>query len=159
MNTTQPNESVKDFLYDAKKLLLDDLPERTPMAIYGYTKLHVYTYPNWDIVRNFDQFVSYIENNPMPALISFDHDLADVHYEKFLSPNTTAERRQAWEEYHELANRERTGYDCLQWLATYCHDHNVAFPQMLIHTMNTVGYDNMVFYYRSALRNKFIRLN
>lgn len=96
----------------------------------------------------------------MPKLISMDHDLADIHYKLFLSPTTEAEKQSAWTAYHERTDaREMTGYDCLKWLAEYCHDNTLIFPQLLIHTMNAVGCDNMVFYYRAALRNKFIRIN
>ena len=158
MNTT-PDE-IDDYLYDAAKLLLDDDVNRTPEAIYAYTNNPLYTYPNWDIVRNYGEFTAYIATHPMPKLISFDHDLADIHYETFLTPATIAEKQAAWTEYHEReGEREMTGYDCLKWLADHCHDNAVIFPQILIHTMNTVGYDNMVFFYRSALRNKFIRIN
>lgn len=156
MNTT---ELTDHYLYDAPKLLLDDDVKRTPEAIFGYTKNKFYQLPNWDVVRSYDEFVKYIKNNPMPKLISFDHDLADVHYKVFLSPETEAEQQAAWTEYHERDEREMTGYDCLKWLCEYCHDNSVIFPQILIHTMNTVGYNNMVFYYRSALRNKFIKIN
>jgi hypothetical protein len=158
MNTT-PDE-VDDYLYDTPKLLLDDDVDRTPEAIYGYTKNPLYTYPNWVVVRNYNEFVAYIKSSPMPKVISFDHDLADIHYKTFLRPAGDAAKQAAWTEYHEReGDREMTGYDCLKWLADYCHDNAVIFPQILIHTMNTVGYNNMVFFYRSALRNKFIRIN
>lgn len=155
-----PDDSINHNLYDATKLLLDDDKRRTPEAIYEYTKNTTYTYPNWDVVRNYDQFVEYIKTKPMPKLISLDHDLADIHYKTFLTPPTEAEKQAAWVAYHErIDEREMTGHDCLKWLAEYCHDNTLIFPQILIHTMNTVGYNNMVFYYRAAVRNKFIRLN
>ena len=158
MNTT-PNE-VDHYLYDTVKLLLDDDVKRTPEAIFGYTHNPLYKFPNWDVVRSYKEFTEYIVTHEMPKLISFDHDLADVHYETFLTPNGEAAQQAAWTEYHEReGEREMTGYDCLKWLANYCHDNAIIFPHILVHTMNTVGYNNMVFYYRSALRNNFIRIN
>lgn len=43
------------------KLYLDD--QRTPIE------------KGWTVVRNYKEFVAYIENNAMPDIISFDHDL------------------------------------------------------------------------------------
>lgn len=43
------------------KLYLDD--QRTPVE------------KGWKVVRNYKEFVAYIENNAMPDIISFDHDL------------------------------------------------------------------------------------
>ena len=31
----------------------------------------------WHIVRSFDEFVDYMLNNPVPEVISFDHDLGE----------------------------------------------------------------------------------
>ena len=94
----------------------------------------------------------------------FNHKPTDlcrwvVDYKTFLNPITDEKKQKAWVEYHNQESREKTGYDCLKWLIDYCHDNNLIFPQLLIHTMNEVGYTNMVYYYRNALRNKFIKLN
>lgn len=45
------------------KLYLDD--SRTPLE------------KGWDVVRNYDEFVAYIETHSMPDIISFDHDLCE----------------------------------------------------------------------------------
>ena len=59
-------------------LFLDD--ERVPMQAYYLTNDKIYMAYTWDIVRNYDQFTTYIETHGLPKLISFDHDLADEHY-------------------------------------------------------------------------------
>ena len=59
-------------------LFLDDV--RQVMDTFHYTKHPVYTEDNWDVVRNYNEFCNYIQDNGVPALISFDHDLADEHY-------------------------------------------------------------------------------
>ena len=54
-------------------LFLDDV--RQVMDTFHYTKHPVYTEDNWDVVRNYNEFCNYIQDNGVPALISFDHDL------------------------------------------------------------------------------------
>jgi hypothetical protein len=141
-----------------KCLFLDDV--RMPKDVFEYTNNPLYIEEKWDVVKNYNEFIKYIKDNGVPHIFSTDHDLADVHYKTFLTPPTEAEKQAAWTAYHERTDeREMTGYDCLKWLTEYCHDNTIIFPQILIHTMNVVGYNNMVFYYRAALRNKFIRIN
>jgi len=50
-----------------KKLYLDDV--RCPKT------------EGWDIVRTYDDFVSWITKNGLPDEVSFDHDLAEIHYD------------------------------------------------------------------------------
>lgn len=144
-----------DHLYDEPKLLLDD--ERTPVDVFGYTNEPVYNYPNWIIVRNYDEFVDHITSNQMPKIISWDHDLGglDETVEPIEDP---MEKQEIWDDYHTQNNRVKTGYDCMKWMVDYCFDNKIIFPRILIHTQNTVGYDNILYYYRNALRNKIIKL-
>lgn len=147
-----------EHLKDKPKLLLDDqAEERTLQAIHDFTHEEVYLYPNWDRVYSYDEFVEYIKTHPMPVLISFDHDLADVH-KHIMPPEDEYEQHEAWEAYHNQPEHEKTGYDCMKWLVEYCFDNKIVFPRVLIHAQNTVGYDNIKYYYRNALRNKMIKL-
>lgn len=148
----------KDAMEETKMkcLFLDD--ERMPEEVFEYTKNPIYMKEQWDIVKNYNEFVEYIQNNGVPHIFSADHDLKDVHYKTFLTPPTEIGKQEAWVEYHKQDSREKTGYDCLVWLTDYCYDNDKVFPNLLIHTMNQVGYNNMVFFYRNAVRNKFIKL-
>ena len=51
-----------------KKLFLDDI--RTIEMVYDKSEI-----ANFDIVRNYEDFVEYIETNGLPNFISFDNDL------------------------------------------------------------------------------------
>ena len=51
-----------------KKLFLDDI--RSVEMIYDKSVAH-----EFDIVRTYDEFVSYIQENGLPDFISFDNDL------------------------------------------------------------------------------------
>jgi hypothetical protein len=152
MNTTHDN-----IYYDAPKLFLDDF--RSLEEVYEYTKQPIYTFPKWDVVRSFDDFVKYFKENEMPLVVSFDHDLIPAHYALHNDHPNPEARQSAWEDYHNAPDHLPTGYDCLKWLVDYCHDNAVTFPHIFIHTMNTTGYQNMVHYYHSAVRNKFIKVN
>lgn len=69
-------------------------------------------------VRNFDQFVKYIETKGLPNFISFDHDLGE----------------------------EKDGYDCAKFLVQYCMNKDCDIPDYEIHSANPVGTKNISSY-------------
>ncbi|KFF29696.1 hypothetical protein IQ37_04605 [Chryseobacterium piperi] len=83
---------------------------------------------DWYIVRNYQEFVKRILEDGLPDMISFDHDLADIHYFDV--------------DISEFA--EKTGCDCAKWLIEYCMDHQMNLPEFYSHSMNPVGRDNMM---------------
>lgn len=112
-------------------LFLDDI--RTPESVSNYIispLKSMYRLEHWEIVRNYDEFVKWIEENGLPEKISFDHDLADVHYD----PTT-------WVEGFEYL--EKTGLDCAKWLVDYCIQNDKVLPSYFIHSQNTVGSSNI----------------
>lgn len=66
-------------------------------------------------VRSYTEFVSFINHNGLPQLISFDHDLG----------------------------QEKTGYDCAKWLVDYCLETNYPLPIVIVHSQNPVGKENI----------------
>lgn len=134
-----------------RRLFLDDI--RNPPQCIHYMAPRVGTKNNaeytkeWDIVRDYNSFCAYIQAAGVPDLISFDHDLADVHYD----PST-------WTESFKY--QEETGLDCVEWLCRYCEKNNIPFPRYFIHSMNPVGRRNMeelIEYYKE--RENRIKLN
>lgn len=117
-------------------LFLDDV--RMPQQAFLYTKRMMYLEQPWLIARNFDQFVEIIEENGLPQVISFDHDLADEHY----APQEHWENYDSWAEQQEF--KEKTGKDCALWLVDYCMDNNLLLPEFYCHSMNPVGYENIL---------------
>lgn len=116
------------------KLLLDD--ERTPKSVFLYKKDERYLHNDWVIVLNYRQFKEYILNNPMPELISFDHDLQDIHYEI---------EEEHWNNFtSEQLGVEETGYDCADWLVNYCVEKNIPLTNCLCHSMNIVGRNRII---------------
>ena len=118
-------------------LFLDDF--RQPSDAFNYTYNPIYNKLEWQVVINYDQFVEKIEYyfdlyGILPSVISFDHDLADVHY-----------NHQTDIPYDDM--KEKTGYHCAKWLVDFCMDNNLDLPaEYYAHSMNTVGRRNILGY-------------
>lgn len=85
----------------------------------------------WTIVRSYEDFVKWIDENGLPEIVSFDHDLADIHY----NPSTQIQGFK----YHE-----KTGYDAAKWLCEYCWTNGLPLPDWNVHSANPVGRDNII---------------
>ena len=99
-------------------LFLDD--KRLPADCITYMQSRdidasIYLLP-WQIVRSYDGFVNWIEQNGLPDIISFDHDLEETG---------------------------KRGIDAAKWLVNYCLEKDLALPQYIIHSMNPVGAENL----------------
>lgn len=112
-----------------KRLFLDDIRQPETCATYMLSP-EIYVEESWDVVRDYKQFVNYIEENGVPDVISFDHDLADIHYD----PTT-------WTE--SFSYKEETGYDCAKWLCNYCVKNGILLPEFYVHSMNPIGKENI----------------
>ena len=110
-------------------LYLDDVrePWQSGNYVYPIDIRHHYRIKEWIIVRNYDSFVNYITEKGLPNLVSFDHDLADIHYDT--------------DSYEESI--EKTGYDCAKWLIEYCVKNNKELPEFLVHSANPIGAENI----------------
>jgi hypothetical protein len=92
-----------------RKLFLDDL--RTVDMIYGKSETDLF-----DVVRSYDELVSYIRLNGLPDFISFDNDLGlDANEE--VAPD---------------------GYACAKWLV-YESDLDLRSLQFKVHSANPVA--------------------
>jgi hypothetical protein len=110
-----------------KKLYLDDI--RTPKT------------EGWDIVRNYEDFVNYIEQNGVPEEVSFDHDLSREHT-KYYFENGGHDNPP---DPLNVEFKEKTGYDAAKWLCDYCWTNGIPLPKWNIHSANPVGSDNIKF--------------
>lgn len=111
-------ESVKSY-----RLFLDDI--RMPEDCLTYMQrrnfsLEIYK-ETWLIARNYEEFVSCIDENGLPEMISFDHDLGEKESEEY----------------------GKTGLDCAKWLVDYCLDKKMKLPKYIVHSMNPVGVENI----------------
>lgn len=125
------------------KLFLDDY--RTPRDVYPAT-----TNSEWVIVKSYNEFTRTIEQRGKPMTISFDHDLADVHY-----PNRETEGQPIDYSKHT----EKTGYACAMWLIDYCLRNKFdTLPEWFVHSANPVGRKNIEQLLRGWDRIKNIRI-
>lgn len=111
-------------------LYLDDT--RTPTeTIPGYAP--------WVVVRNYQEFVDYIVQNPIPDLISFDHDLGEEHVNDYF--NQFAQKGYQIPDYESY--KEKTGLDCARFLAEHIQANNLQLKNCAVHSHNPVGSNNI----------------
>jgi hypothetical protein len=123
-------------------LFLDD--ERYPKDVVWLELPMV----GWTIVRNFKEFVETIQRDGVPATVSFDHDLADEHYQEYHVAHDEKMLSKGTFRYDKM--KEKTGYHCVQWLVEYCIDKNILILVYYAHTMNPIGKANIVSVLESA---------
>lgn len=123
---------IRKYTKGKYNLFLDDV--RNPEDCMNYCPNPLYIEAEWEIVRNYDEFVSIVEKLGVPEMASFDHDLADIHY-KFIGVENIP-----YDDYIE-----KSGYHCAKWLIYYCIDNKKELPStILIHTMNSTGGRNIM---------------
>jgi hypothetical protein len=116
-------------------LYLDDV--RTPTA------------DNWEVVRNYDEFVSHIKMHGLEnyEVISLDHDLGDTAMQEYYNnvrDNYTID-------YKNI--KEKTGMDCCRWLVAESMNTKIPLPQIYIHSANPIGSANMMGYINNYFMN------
>ena len=104
----------------------------------------------WVIVRNYNQFVETILRDGLPQTVSFDHDLADEHYQEYHAAHDDKMLTKGTFRYDKM--KEKTGYHCAHWMAAYCVDKKLPIPVYYLHTMNFIGKQNMASVLESARR-------
>ena len=93
----------------------------------------------WEVVRNYDEFVAWIDKNGLPDFISFDHDLGKEHMDDYF--NQIIEKGFQHPDYDSYV--EKTGLDCARYIVEYCQNYNVLFPKCSVHSHNPVGASNI----------------
>ena len=126
MNTSKVNPNFYLFLDD----------ERRPQNVFWVT---IPENVPWTIVTNYQQFKDAVLKNGIPKFVSFDHDLANEHYSMTEDKVNSSSYEDVVDSYDE-----KTGYDCLKWLINdILAPSTLPFPNYALHTMNTIGKDNM----------------
>ena len=132
-----------------KKLFLDDFRQVKDACNY-MPNPRIYWEDGWSLVRNYTEFVEYIERNGLPDLISFDHDLADFHYE--FKPEDY-ESMSEEEMIKRFGSMEKTGLDCAIWLVEFCQEKELTIPEYLVHSANPQGKENIIKYLENAKKH------
>ena len=93
-------------------------------------------------VKDYGEFVDWIQENGLPTEIGFDHDLADVVYS---NRGNIDMLKSTW--------KEKTGMDAAKWLVEYCMDNMVNVPNYFIQSANPVGASNISAYLENAKKH------
>lgn len=102
-------------------LFLDDIREPSDITYLSGPKDAQFV-----VCRTMDEAVAAILEKGMPNFISFDHDLADEHYNE--------------------TSREKTGYEFAKWLVNADAKGTIDIPygfQYYVHSNNPVGKANI----------------
>lgn len=90
---------------------------------------------SWSIVRSYEEFVEWIEENGIPAVVSFDNDLfmnSNIKYSYKQIVN--ALDMQDWEE-----SIVKTGAHCAKYLVDKCKSLGKSLPMWYVHSASTKG--------------------
>ena len=119
------------------RIFLDDDDRREPRMFARISPIFADGEP-WARARNFDELTRMVAERGIPSLISYDHDLAEEHYDPTVDPG----------DY-----KEKTGLECARWFASHCRSVGERHPPALVHSMNPSGGDNIRAFLRSQLKN------
>ena len=124
------------------KIFLDDVRQPKDCIGYMYTRigpLNPIYLEEWLVVKNYDEFVNAITNRIDEIThISFDHDLADEHYDPTMYDDDFRHN----EMYSSF--KEKTGYDCAEWMIKFYKEKQKEMPIIIVHSMNPVGVQNIL---------------
>jgi hypothetical protein len=131
-----------------RKCFLDDV--RSPKDAIGLVpdKHNKFYWENdWDVVKDYNEFVLYVETNGVPEFVSFDHDLGDTAMDEYFRNVAT----KGTLNYENI--KEKTGFDCAKFLVDYCMDENQPLPEYLVHSANPVGKKNIELFLENAKKH------
>jgi len=105
---------------------------------------------HWEVVRNYDEFVSHIKLNGLEnyEVISLDHDLGDSAMKEY---NTNVKLNY---ELNYKRIEEKTGMDCARFIVMESLTNNIPLPQIYVHSANPIGTHNILGYINNYLRNQ-----
>ena len=105
---------------------------------------------DWQVVRNYDEFVGHIKRNGLEnyEAISLDHDLGEgalIEYYTNTKPNYELD-------YNRIP--EKTGMDCARFLAAESMDTDIELPTIYVHSANPIGAANIMGYLNNFFKNR-----
>jgi hypothetical protein len=103
----------------------------------------------WEVVRNYDEFVAHIKMNGLETyeVISLDHDLGEgamIEYYTNVKPNYELD-------YNRIP--EKTGMDCARYLVAESMHTKIPLPTIYVHSANPIGAANIIGYVNNYFRN------
>lgn len=123
-------------------LFLDD--ERNPKDV-NWIDLPLV---EWTVAKSYNDFVRIVSSLGLPRRVTFDHDLADEHYQEYHWMHSEKNLKKGTFQYDKM--KEKTGYECAKWLVEYCRERGYAFPEYYVHTLNPIGKENIIQFIESS---------
>lgn len=113
-------------------LFLDDV--RQPSSAWmNYFRQVSYDLYEWVVVRNYSEFCQTIDTLGIPDFVSYDHDLAESHYDHSMFESIEAYEKQI------SGSQEKTGLECAQYLLEKLSMKEKEHPRYVVHSQNPVG--------------------
>jgi hypothetical protein len=103
----------------------------------------------WEVVRNYDEFVAHIKMNGLESyeVISLDHDLGDTAKNEYY--NNVRDNYKI--DYNNIT--EKTGLDCAKFLVAESMTKSIPLPQIYVHSANPIGSANIMGYINNYFMN------
>ncbi|MGV6946939.1 cyclic-phosphate processing receiver domain-containing protein [Sphingobacterium kyonggiense] len=128
---------IRGYMYEnyfCSGLFLDDI--RNPLDVCNYySEIDQIQYitREWGIVRSFEEFKNYLNNNDIPLIISLDHDLG----------------------FGQKLEESSSGYDACKFLVDLLIDNEeLCPPRIYSHSQNPVGKNNILAYYSNYIKSR-----
>jgi len=118
--------------------------------IYLYLDdVRIPTEGDWEVVRNYDEFVAHIKLNGLEnyEVISLDHDLGESAMQEYYTNTKTNFEL----DYNRI--EEKTGMDCTRFLVAEAMNKKIPLPTIYVHSANPIGSANMIGYINNYFRN------
>ena len=124
------------------RLFLDDIREPSHCLSYMHLRIgqgHTVYAQEWKVVRDFLEFEeAVIKHHSEIRMVSFDHDLSIEHYNHALMEDPAKLKK-----FYKREDREKTGFDCAQWMKDFYCSRGLTLPEIIVHSMNPAGTVNI----------------
>ena len=97
-------------------------------------------------VKDYDEFVDWIQENGLPTEIGFDHDLGENIAIEMVRNGTNKKVAR------KIKKEAPSGFDCAKWLIDYCINHKKEIPQFFVQSANPVGKKNIITLLNNAIK-------
>jgi len=109
-------------------------PEHTVTHVKSLVDASGIPIEDWIVVRNYEDFAKTIELLGLPAVVSFDHDLAESHMKHYFEVSSIS----GIIEYEKL--KEKTGKHCAEFLVDMWNKSGRIKPiKTFVHSANIYG--------------------